>query len=88
VFDSDDVVFAWVIGKALLIVIVSFIILVYLAWAASWQWGNAMHFGISKNPGKQCIGKLQPRKPRRLRFSVVGRKQPSPISREVPNTRS
>jgi len=31
---SDEVVFAWAIGKALLIVIVSAGILIYAAWAA------------------------------------------------------
>jgi hypothetical protein len=37
VFASDDVVFAWAIGKALLIVIVSVGTLVYAAWAVTWQ---------------------------------------------------
>jgi hypothetical protein len=32
----DDAVFAWAIGKALLIVIISFGALVYLAWAVTW----------------------------------------------------
>jgi len=36
-FVSDDVVFAWAIEKALLIVIVAFGILVYAAWAVTWQ---------------------------------------------------
>lgn len=36
-FASDDVVFAWAIGKALLIVIVSVGTLVYAAWAVTWQ---------------------------------------------------
>jgi hypothetical protein len=35
VFDSEDVVFAWAIGKALLIVIVSVGALVYIAWFAT-----------------------------------------------------
>jgi hypothetical protein len=35
VFASDDVVFAWAIAKASLVVIVSFGTLVYAAWAAS-----------------------------------------------------
>lgn len=34
-FDSEDVVFAWAIGKALLIVIVSVGALVYFAWGAT-----------------------------------------------------
>ena len=34
-FDSNDPVFAWAVGKALLIVIVSIGILVYLAWAVT-----------------------------------------------------
>jgi hypothetical protein len=32
----DDAVFAWAIGKALLIVIISFGALIYLAWAVTW----------------------------------------------------
>jgi hypothetical protein len=35
VFASEDVVFAWAMGKALLIVIVSIGILVYLAWVVT-----------------------------------------------------
>ena len=34
-FDSSDVVFAWAIGKALLIVIMSIGTLVYIAWVAT-----------------------------------------------------
>ena len=36
-FQSDDVVFAWVIGKALLIIVASLGILLYLAWAVTLQ---------------------------------------------------
>ena len=32
----DDAVFAWAIEKALLIVIISFGALIYLAWAVTW----------------------------------------------------
>ena len=46
---SDDVLFAWAIGKALLIVIVSFGTLVYLAWAVTYREKNATHVGISKD---------------------------------------
>jgi hypothetical protein len=35
VFDSEDVVFAWAIGKSLLIVIVAVGALVYMAWVAT-----------------------------------------------------
>jgi hypothetical protein len=35
VFDSEDVVFVWAIGKALLIVIVSLSALLYIAWVAT-----------------------------------------------------
>jgi hypothetical protein len=49
VFASDDVVFARAIGKALLIVIVSFGTLVYIAWAATYQRKNATHVGISND---------------------------------------
>lgn len=48
-FESDDVVFAWAIGKALMIVIVSFSILVYLAWAVTWKREHATHVGIPKD---------------------------------------
>ena len=48
-FASDDVVFAWAIGKALLIVIFSFATLVYVAWAATYQKKNDTRIGISKN---------------------------------------
>jgi hypothetical protein len=49
-FASDDAVFAWAIGKALLIVIVSFGTLVYAAWAwATWQMKNAEHVEIPKD---------------------------------------
>lgn len=53
-FASDDVVFAWAIGKALLIVIVSFAILgyaawVYAVWAVTWQRKNVVHREISKD---------------------------------------
>jgi len=49
VFASDDPVFAWAIGKALLIAIVSVGILVYAAWAVTWQRKDAVHVGISKD---------------------------------------
>jgi len=49
VFASDDVVFAWAIGKALLIVIFSFGTLVYVAWVATYQKKSATRIGISKN---------------------------------------
>jgi hypothetical protein len=32
----DDAVFAWAIGKALLIMIIAFGTLIYLAWAVTW----------------------------------------------------
>jgi hypothetical protein len=35
VFDSEDIVFVWAIGKALLVVIVSIGALVYIAWVAT-----------------------------------------------------
>jgi hypothetical protein len=49
VFASDDVVFAWAIGKALLIVIISFGAVVYVAWAATHPKKNARHVGISNH---------------------------------------
>ncbi len=36
-FDSEDVVFAWAIGKALLILMVSVGALIYIAWLATWK---------------------------------------------------
>jgi len=49
VIASDDVVFAWAIGKALLIVIVSFGTLVYAAWAVTRQRKKVAHVEISKD---------------------------------------
>jgi hypothetical protein len=49
VFASDDGVFAWAFGKALLIVIVSFGTLVYAALAVTYQRKNATHVGIAKD---------------------------------------
>ena len=40
---SDDVVFAWAIGKALLILIVSFSTLIYAAWVATRDWKDGAH---------------------------------------------
>jgi hypothetical protein len=45
VIASDDVVFAWAIGKALLIVIVSFGTLVYAAWAVTYRNKNVTPVG-------------------------------------------
>jgi hypothetical protein len=33
--DTEEAIFAWAIGKALLIVIVSLVILIYAAWAGT-----------------------------------------------------
>jgi hypothetical protein len=49
VLASDDVIFAWAIGKALLIVIVSPGALVYVAWAVIYKHEPATHVGISKD---------------------------------------
>src|SRR5882762_838363 len=49
VLASDDIVFAWAIGKALLIVIFAFGTLVYTAFAATWQRKDAAHAGIPKD---------------------------------------
>ena len=46
---SDDVIFAWAIGKSLLIVIVCFGTLVYLAWAVTYKKEIATHVGISED---------------------------------------
>ena len=48
-FESDDVVFAWAIGKALGIMTVSFGTLVYAAWTVTWHKKSAAHFRISKD---------------------------------------
>lgn len=47
-FGSDDVVFAWAIGKALLIVVVAFGILVYAAWVVTRQSEDAAQGEISE----------------------------------------
>jgi hypothetical protein len=49
VFASDDAVFAWAIGKALLIVIVSFATLVYAAWEVTSQRKNVADVEIPKD---------------------------------------
>jgi hypothetical protein len=49
VFASDDAVFAWAIGKALLIVIVSFGSLLYAAWAVTRQRKSAVHVGTPED---------------------------------------
>ena len=48
-FDSDDVVFAWAILKALLIVIVGFGFLIYAAWAVIRQSKDAAQVAIRKD---------------------------------------
>jgi hypothetical protein len=52
-FGSDDVVFAWAIGKALLIVVVAFGILVYAAWVVTRQGEDAAQGGISEDGALQ-----------------------------------
>ena len=69
-FASDDVVFAWAIGKALLIVIFSFGTLVYVAWAATYQKRNATGIGISKNSALRY--KLPSKKARSCGSSQTG----------------
>jgi len=54
VFASDDPVFAWAIGKALLIAIVSVGILVYAAWAVTWQRKDAVHVGFPEDSALNC----------------------------------
>jgi hypothetical protein len=49
VLASDDVIFAWAIGKASLIVVVSFGSLVYAAWAVTYQKEITTHVGLPKN---------------------------------------
>jgi hypothetical protein len=49
VFDSEDVIFAWAIGKALLIVIVSVSALVYIAWVATRKKEIVARVGIPEN---------------------------------------
>jgi hypothetical protein len=49
VLASDDIVFAWAIAKASLIVIGSFGSLVYAAWVVTYQKESRTHLGIPKN---------------------------------------
>jgi hypothetical protein len=49
VFDSDDIVFAWAIGKALLILIVSIGTLIYIAWVAARKMEISARAGIHEN---------------------------------------
>ena len=46
---SDDAVFAWAMGKALLIVIASFSTLVYAAWAVTRQRKKVAHIATPKD---------------------------------------
>ena len=56
---SDDVVFAWAIGKASLIVLVSFGCLVYAAWAVTYQKENTTHVGIPKDSDLRYKGSVK-----------------------------
>lgn len=60
-FDSDDVVFVWAVGKAMLIVIVSAAALVYLAWAVTWKREIGAHAIASKTNGEsEGTGQIVP----------------------------
>lgn len=48
-FDSDDIVFIWAIGKALLILIVSIGALIYIAWVATRKMEIGARAGIHEN---------------------------------------
>jgi pimeloyl-ACP methyl ester carboxylesterase len=60
VFDSVDPVFAWAIGKALLIVIVSFGALVYAAYAVTWPRKRPPLMLESPRPASNYAGSLFP----------------------------
>jgi len=59
VFASDDVVFAWAIGKAALVVIVCVSTLVYAAWAVTYQRKNAMDVGIPRDGALRRKGSVK-----------------------------
>jgi len=59
VFASDDAVFAWAIGKALLIVIVSVGALVYAAWAVTRQSKDAAQIRIPKESALKYQSSVQ-----------------------------
>lgn len=54
--NSDDLVFVWAIGRALLIVLVSCGTLVYLAWAVTLRRNSAAHVEISNHKTLKCQG--------------------------------
>ena len=56
-FESGNAVFAWAIGKALLIVILSFGTLVDLAWAVTWRSDSAafVEIALERLPEKRHI---------------------------------
>lgn len=59
-FDGDDAVFAWAIGKALLIVFVSFGTLVCAAWwAVTRQGENAAHVEIPSDSALKCKSSVE-----------------------------
>jgi hypothetical protein len=60
VFESVDPVFAWAIGKALLIVIVSFGVLVYAAYAVTWPNKRPPLMLESPRPASNYAGLLSP----------------------------
>jgi hypothetical protein len=59
VFDSDDVVFAWAIGKAILIVVVALVILAYAAWVVTRQSEDAAQVGIPEDSALKHKSSLQ-----------------------------
>ena len=90
-FDSEDVVFAWAIGKALLIVIVSVGALVYIAWVATRKKEIVARVDIPENGTLRSsavnASKVPPIGPGKTRAAEGARHILSGTSAEENNTR-
>ena len=61
-FDANEVVFAWAIGKAMLIVMVSIGALIYLAWAVTRKMEIAAQVEVPEDFGSASESAVQARK--------------------------
>lgn len=61
-FDANDVVFAWAIGKAMLIVMVSIGALVYLVWVVTRKMEIAAQVRVSEDCGSRAESTVEERK--------------------------
>ncbi len=91
VFDSEDVVFVWAIGKALLIVIVSVSALLYIAWVATRTTEVGARVDLPEVGALKLsavkAGQVPPLVPGKLGAADGARHIPSGISTEENNSR-